>query len=95
MIVCIGVEDHRAQFVYPWPCMALMVRPWPRPWPRGSILGLGLEGPGLGLGLGLEGPGLGLGLGLECPGLGLGLDGPGLGLGLGLQILALTTTLQK
>ena len=33
-------------------------------------LGLGLEGPGLGL----EGPVLGLGLGLECPGLiGLGL----------------------
>ncbi len=59
------------------------------------VLGLGLEGSGLGLGLGLEGPGLGLGLGLECPGLGLGLglDGPGLGLGLSLQILALTTTL--
>ena len=33
------------------------------------VLGLGLEGRGLGLGLGLEGPGLGLGL--ECPGLGL------------------------
>ena len=49
------------------------------------VLGLGLEGPGLGLGLGLEGPVRGLGLGLECSGLGLGLGGQGLGLGLGIE----------
>ena len=53
------------------------------------VLGLALEGPGLGLGLGLESPGRGLGLGLECHGHGLGLDSPGFGL----HILVLTTTL--
>ena len=34
-----------------------------------SMIGFGLEGPGLGLGLSFEGPDLGLGLSLEGPGL--------------------------
>ena len=51
-------------------------------------LGLGLEGPSLGLeplsrGLGLEGPSLDLGL--EPLSRGLGLEGPSLGVGLGLK----------
>jgi len=48
---------------------------------KGLVLGLGLGVEGPVLGLSVKGPVLGLGLGVEGPVLGLSVEGPVLGLG--------------